>query len=72
MEGAEQPFLVWTDHKNLEYVHGTEVNFRQDRGQFKARDGPHDEAPILLSDCRIRVVTWECGEEGPAGTLLHS
>ena len=30
MEGAEHPFLVWTDHKNLEYLHTAKhLNSRQ-------------------------------------------
>ena len=32
LEGAEQPFLVWTDHKNLEYVcRAKRINLRQAR-----------------------------------------
>lgn len=32
LEGAEQPFLVWTDHKNLEYIRGAKrLNSRQAR-----------------------------------------
>lgn len=32
LEGAELPFVVWTDHKNLEYVHFTKrLNSRQAR-----------------------------------------
>lgn len=32
LEGAEQPFLVWTDHKNLEYLHSAKrLNSRQAR-----------------------------------------
>lgn len=32
LEGAEQPFLVWTDHKNLEYVRSAKtVSSRQAR-----------------------------------------
>ncbi|KAI3375053.1 hypothetical protein L3Q82_021575, partial [Scortum barcoo] len=33
LEGAEQPFLVWTDHKNLEYLKSAKrLNSRQARG----------------------------------------
>ena len=32
LEGARVPFLVWTDHKNLEYLHSTKrLNSRQAR-----------------------------------------
>ena len=32
LEGAEQPFLVWTDHKNLEYIRSAKrLNSRQAR-----------------------------------------
>ena len=32
LEGAEQPFLVWTDHKNLEYIKNSKrLNSRQAR-----------------------------------------
>lgn len=32
LEGAEQPFLVWTDHKNLEYLKTAKrLNARQAR-----------------------------------------
>ena len=32
LERAEQPFLVWTDHKNLEYLHTAKhLNSRQAR-----------------------------------------
>lgn len=32
LEGAEQPFLVWTDHKNLEYIRKAKrLNSRQAR-----------------------------------------
>lgn len=33
LEGAEQPFVVWTDHKNLEYIHSARrLNSRQALG----------------------------------------
>lgn len=32
LEGADQPFLVWTDHKNLEYIRtAKQLNARQAR-----------------------------------------
>ncbi|KAK5885832.1 hypothetical protein CesoFtcFv8_016929 [Champsocephalus esox] len=32
LEGAEQPFVVWTDHKNLEYIRSAKrLNSRQAR-----------------------------------------
>ncbi len=32
LEGAARPFLVWTDHKNLEYIHSAKrLNARQAR-----------------------------------------
>ena len=32
LEGAEQPFLVWTDHKSLEYIkRAKRLNLRQAR-----------------------------------------
>lgn len=32
LEGASVPFLVWTDHKNLEYIHtGRRLNVQQAR-----------------------------------------
>ncbi len=35
VEGAEQPFLVWTDHKNLEYIRPAKrLNARQASGPF--------------------------------------
>ena len=41
LEGAEHPFMVWTDHKNLEYIQtARQLNSRQARwalffGRFK-------------------------------------
>lgn len=35
LEGTEQPFLVWTDHKNLSYIRGAKrLNSRQARWQL--------------------------------------
>jgi len=32
LEGAQHPFIVWTDHKNLEYIRQAKrLNFRQAR-----------------------------------------
>lgn len=32
LEGADQPFMVWTDHKNLEYIRSAKrLNSRQAR-----------------------------------------
>lgn len=32
LEGMEHPFIVWTDHKNLEYLHTSKcLNSRQAR-----------------------------------------
>lgn len=32
LEGAEKPFVVWTDHKNLAYIQTAKrLNFRQTR-----------------------------------------
>lgn len=34
LEVAEQPFLIWMDHKNLEYICGAKFNSRQMRWAF--------------------------------------
>lgn len=35
LEGAEHPFLIWTDHKNLSYIRRTkQLNTRQARWQL--------------------------------------
>ena len=59
LEGAELPFIVWTDHKNLEYVQGAKrLNARQARwtlffGRFKFtltyRPGSRNVKPDALS-----------------------
>lgn len=59
LEGSQQPFLVWTDHKNLEYVKSAQrLNARQARwalffGRFNFvlsyRPGSHNMKPDALS-----------------------
>lgn len=39
LEGAEQPFLVWTEHKNLEYLcMAKRLNPRQAKWSFSLTD----------------------------------
>lgn len=43
LEGAQQPFVVWTDHKNLEYISSAKwLNFKPDTlsQQFVGEEGP--------------------------------
>ena len=61
LEGAEQPFLVWTDHRNLEYIQtARRLNSRQARwalffGRFNFslsyRPGSKNGKPDALSRC---------------------
>ncbi|XP_034456240.1 uncharacterized protein LOC117770697 [Hippoglossus hippoglossus] len=71
LEGAEQPFLVWTDHKNLEYIRTAKgLNSRQARNikadalsrQFERVDTPGTHATILPCTCVIGAVTWGIAE----------
>ncbi|KAF7640754.1 hypothetical protein LDENG_00016960, partial [Lucifuga dentata] len=64
LEGAEQPFLVWTDHKNLEYIRTAKrLNSRQARwALFFSRfhftlsywPGSHNTKPDALSRLSCR------------------
>ncbi|XP_035265328.1 uncharacterized protein LOC118223192 [Anguilla anguilla] len=46
LEGAEQPFVVWTDHKNLAYIQ-------------TAKSSPAEPDTILPPSCIVAAVTWE-------------
>ena len=68
LEGAELPFVVWTDHKNLSYIQSAKrLNSRQARwalffGRFKFslsyRPGSRNTKPDALS--RLHSVDGEC------------
>ena len=78
LEGAEQPFVVWTDHKNLSYLRSAKrLNSRQARwalflGRFNFiltyRPGSRNTKPDALS--RQSVPEKSCSE--PETILPHS
>jgi hypothetical protein len=59
LEGAEYPFIVWTDHKNLEYLHiAKRLNSKQARWallftrfnfSFSSRLGSKNAKPDVMS-----------------------
>lgn len=73
LEGAQQPFLVLPDHKNLEYLHTAKrLNPRQ-AYQLGSKNGKadvlsrtnskaneiHNEKTILSPTCWINTIDWE-------------
>ncbi|KAF7640746.1 hypothetical protein LDENG_00017690, partial [Lucifuga dentata] len=58
LEGAEHPFLVWTDHKNL--APGSK-NVKPDAlsRQFNTTETPTNPYTILSSSCIVAVLTWD-------------
>ena len=79
LEGAEHPFVVWTDHKNLEYIQtARRLNSRQARwalffGRFKFsltyRPGCQNTKPDALSRVFCKE---EDSEEVPDTIVPHS
>lgn len=77
LEGASQPFVVWTDHKNLSYLRSARrLNSRQARwalflGRFNFtltyRPGSRNVKPDALS----RQVTPATSAETTEDTILH-
>ncbi|KAI3376076.1 hypothetical protein L3Q82_016603 [Scortum barcoo] len=65
LEGAEQPFLVWTDHKNLAYLRSAKrLNPRQARWalfpeQFSLDTSPSEPASILPPSCIVGAASWD-------------
>ncbi|XP_042291189.1 uncharacterized protein LOC121912808 [Thunnus maccoyii] len=55
LEGAEQPFLIWTDHKNLEYIRTAKRNIELDAlsHQFEPDNTPVAPTTILPLTCVI-------------------
>ncbi|KAK7913158.1 hypothetical protein WMY93_013369 [Mugilogobius chulae] len=57
LEGTEQPFLVWTDHKNLEYLKSAKrLNPRQARNVLSDR-GPQFVAQFWKAFCHLLGAT---------------
>ncbi|XP_025758296.1 uncharacterized protein LOC112843578 [Oreochromis niloticus] len=73
LEGAEQPFIVWTEHKNLEYIRSAKrLNSRQARWalffsrfnfSITYRPGSRNVKPDALS--RLFTNTEECTDPEP-------
>ncbi|KAL3983525.1 myosin XVIII [Sarotherodon galilaeus] len=73
LEGAEQPFIVWTDHKNLEYIRSAKrLNSRQARWalffsrfnfSITYRPGSRNVKPDALS--QLFTNTEECTDPEP-------
>ncbi|KAI3370010.1 hypothetical protein L3Q82_024432 [Scortum barcoo] len=65
LEGAEQPFLVWTDHKNLAYLRSAKrLNPRQVPlgpvpEQFSLDTSPSEPASILPPSCIVGAASWD-------------
>ena len=56
LEGAEHPFIVWTDHRNLSYIQSAKrLSSRQARWENPGT-GPET---ILPPTCLIATLTWE-------------
>ncbi|XP_072889749.1 uncharacterized protein [Hemitrygon akajei] len=76
LEGAEQPFVIWTDHKNIGYIQTAKrLNFRQETADFLVRHvfrlhgfpadivsdrGPHDIVYICTSAALAMEATISC------------
>lgn len=59
LEGTKEPFMVWTDHKNLEYLRTTDALSRQ----FQKGEDPNKEpVTILPPSCVIATLTWDIKE----------
>ncbi|KAL4007301.1 hypothetical protein ACER0C_001153 [Sarotherodon galilaeus] len=58
LEGAEHPFIVWTDHKNLE---PGSRNVKPDAlsRQFSSMERDPDPEPFLPATCVVGAITWE-------------
>ncbi len=59
LEGAGFPFIVWTDHKNLEYIRTTK-NGKPDALSriFEAKASPTPPVAILQPERVVAAVTW--------------
>lgn len=73
LEGAQQPFLVWTEHKNLEYISSAKwLNFKPDTlsRHFVGKEGPARGLPppcvvtLLFRDIEERVWAAMAGQPG--------
>lgn len=53
LEGAEQPFIVWIDHKNLEYIRSAKrLNSRQARWTVFRVVPFHPDLPPRITECK--------------------
>ncbi|KAI3365445.1 hypothetical protein L3Q82_010533, partial [Scortum barcoo] len=66
LEGAEQPFLVWTDHKNLAYLRSAKrLNPPSPSPlgpvpeQFSLDTSPSEPASILPPSCIVGAASWD-------------
>ncbi|KAK7878585.1 hypothetical protein WMY93_030421 [Mugilogobius chulae] len=70
LEGAEHPFIVWTDHKNLSYLHSAKRlnSVKLDgRCSWEAADDSQSKPELILSssnldenpNCLMGAVHWE-------------
>lgn len=59
MEGASVPFLVWTDHKNLQYIRTAKRSAGYSFFQLYPRPLP----PSFPPTCMFTSLTWETEEK---------
>ncbi|KAI3370499.1 hypothetical protein L3Q82_025267 [Scortum barcoo] len=78
LKGAEQPFIVWTDHKNLKYLKPGSQNAKPDALSrlYESELATKEPEPILPSDRVVGAVSWQIengvqwawqGEPAPEG-----
>ncbi|KAL1021133.1 hypothetical protein UPYG_G00009230, partial [Umbra pygmaea] len=64
LEGAEHPFTVWTDHKNLEYVRTAKrLNPRQARLHCQEGTEQLSSDTILPELCVVGAILWKVEKE---------
>ncbi|KAI3368795.1 hypothetical protein L3Q82_025780, partial [Scortum barcoo] len=61
LDGAEQPFIVWTDHKNLEYLKPGSQNAKPDALSrlYEPETAAKEPEPILPPDRVVGAVSWQ-------------